>query len=37
MAKSKDIQIPIALAVKIELFKRGWFDFITAKGGEKHE
>ena len=37
MAKSKDIQIPIALAVKIELFKRGCFDFITVKDGKKHE
>lgn len=37
MAKSKDIQIPITLAVKIELFKRGCFDFITVKDGKKHE
>ena len=27
----------MALAVKIELFKRGCFDFITVKDGKKHE
>lgn len=37
MAKNKNIQVPIALAVKIELFKRGCFDFITVKDGKKHE
>lgn len=37
MAKSKDIQLPMALAVKIELFKRGCFDFITSREGLKHE
>ena len=37
MAKNKNIQIPMALAVKIELFKRGCFDFITVKDGKKHE
>lgn len=29
--------MPPALAVKIELFSRGCFDFITALGGVKHE
>lgn len=38
MAKSnKEVVIPMALAVKIELFKRGSFDFITSKDGKKHE
>ncbi len=38
MAKSKkDIAIPEALAVKIELFSRGCFDFITSRGGKMHE
>ncbi|HBG40242.1 MAG TPA: phage portal protein [Porphyromonadaceae bacterium] len=38
MAKSnKDITLPMALAVKIELFKRGCFDFITTLNGVKHE
>lgn len=37
MAKNKVIQVPLALAVKIELFKRGCFDFITCKDGKKHE
>lgn len=38
MAKSKkDVAIPVALAVKIELFSRGCFDFITCRDGRKHE
>ena len=37
MAKSKEIELPIALAVKIELFLRGCFDFITTREGKKHE
>ena len=38
MAKSsKEIVITMALAVKIELFKRGRFDFITSRDGKKHE
>ena len=31
MARSKVTDVPMALAVKIELFKRGCFDFITVK------
>ena len=37
MARSKVTDVPMALAVKIELFKRGCFDFITVKDGLKHE
>lgn len=38
MAKRfKDIEVPMALAVKIELFKRSCFDFITCRDGKKHE
>ena len=34
---NKDANISIPLAVKIELFKRGCFDFITSREGKKHE
>lgn len=37
MAKSKTITLPLALAVKVELFKRGCYDFITCYEGKKHE
>lgn len=37
MARSKIESIPIQLAVKIELWKRGCFDFITTLDGKKHE
>lgn len=37
MAKNKDISLPLSLAVKVELFKRGCFDFITCKDGKRHE
>ncbi len=37
MAKKNEIEIPTHLAVKIELFKRGCFDFITVRDGKKHE
>ena len=35
MAKNKDISLPLSLAVKVELFKRGCFDFITCKDGKR--
>lgn len=37
MARNKDISLPLSLAVKVELFKRGCFDFITCKDGKRHE
>lgn len=39
MAKSIEniLVVPIALSVKIELFRRGCFDFITCMDGKKHE
>lgn len=38
MAKRfKDIEMPTALAVKTELFKRGSFDFIIERDGKRHE
>lgn len=37
MARSKDISMPLSLAVKVELFKRGCFDFITCRDGLRHE
>ena len=37
MAKFRNIGIPTALAVKVELFKRGCFDFITHADGKCHE
>ncbi len=37
MAKSKDISMPLSLAVKVELFRRGCFDFITCRDGLRHE
>ena len=36
-ARNKDISLPLSLAVKVELFKRGCFDFITCKDGKRHE
>lgn len=37
MATSKDISVPLELAVKMELWKRGCFDFITVRDGKRHE
>ena len=37
MGKFKDAVLPIQLAVKIELFKRRQFDFITCREGKRHE
>lgn len=37
MASFRNANIPMALAVKIELFKRGCTDFITCMDGKKHE
>ena len=37
MASFKNAIIPTTLAVKMELFKRGCFDFITCMDGKKHE
>lgn len=37
MAKAKDISMPLSLAVKVELFKRGCYDFITCRDGLCHE
>lgn len=37
MAKSKRSILPSSVAVKIELFKRGCFDFITHADGKCHE
>lgn len=34
---SKAITVPMGLAVKIELFKRGCFDFIVCRDGKKHD
>ena len=34
MARFKAINIPMSLAVKCELFKRGCFDFITCADGK---
>lgn len=35
--KSKDISLPLPLAVKVELFRRGSFDFIASRDGKTHE
>lgn len=38
MARSKgDIPMPMALAVKAELFRRGRFEFITCRNGVNHD
>ena len=37
MARFKAVTIPMSLAVKCELFKRGCFDFITCADGKEHE
>lgn len=37
MARFRNTGIPAALAVKVELFKRGCFDFITDSDGKRHE
>ena len=37
MAKNKNITLPLALAVKVELFRRGRFDFITSRDGKNHD
>lgn len=37
MARFRGITLPTSLQVKIELFKRGCFDFITKDGGLQHE
>lgn len=37
MAKFRHIDIPRSLEIKIELFKRGCFDFITNANGKRHE
>lgn len=37
MARNKTITMPLSLAVKVELFKRGIFDFITCRDGKRHE
>lgn len=37
MARSNEVQVPMALAVKIELFRRGCFSFITTRGDRTHE
>lgn len=34
---NKDISMPMALAVKTELFRRGRFDFITCRDGKNHD
>lgn len=35
--RSNDIQLPEKLLVDIELFRRGYFDFITSRDGKRHE
>ena len=37
MAKNKNITLPLALAIKVELFRRGRFDFITSRDGKNHD
>lgn len=37
MGRSKYAEIPLSLSVKMELFKRRCFDFITCKDGKRHE
>lgn len=37
MARFRGITLPTSLQVKIELFKRGCFDFITTADGKQHE
>lgn len=37
MAKNKATSMPLSLAVKVELFKRGEFGFITDREGKRHE
>ena len=37
MARFRNTGIPAALAVKVELFNRGCFDFITDSDGKRHE
>ena len=37
MGRSKYAEIPLSLSVKMELFKRRCFDFITCKDGTRHE
>ena len=37
MAKNKNITLPLALAVRVELFRRGRFDFITSRDGKNHD
>ena len=32
----KQIVIPVELQVKMEMFRRGLFDFITVRDGKKH-
>jgi phage terminase large subunit len=34
---NKTVSVPMALAVKMELWRRGCFDFITTRDGKKHE
>ena len=34
---NKDISMPMALAVKTELFRRGRLDFITCHDGKNHD
>jgi len=34
---NKDIDIKVALAAKIELFRRGCYDFITVRGDKQHK
>lgn len=37
MARNKVTSVPVPLAVKMELFRRGSFDFICCRDGKKHE
>jgi hypothetical protein len=37
MARFRNINIPRSLEIKVELFKRGCFDFITDADGKRHE
>lgn len=37
MARTKTLSMPLSLAIKVELFKRGCFDFITCRDGKRHE
>lgn len=32
----KQIEIPVSLQVKMEMFRRGLFDFVTVRDGKKH-